>query len=311
MAKASRNVILLAKIQPTPGTDSVPTPAANAILCSEPKVNPLNVNIVKRNNVMAWMGNPGSVVASNYATIEFEVEMQSSGTAGTAPKDGPLMRGCAMGETLVALTSAAYAPVDTAHEALSFYYWLDGLKHIFTDAKGTVSFEWNAQGIAVKKYKFWGLYVSITDVANPSGSDYSGFKDPLPFNKLNTTTFTLHGIAVKVKSLTLDMANQVEHINKPNFEGIQIINRMPVGNIVYEVDAISVKDWYTVVKAGTLGAIAVVHGATAGFIVAKDAPKVQLTSLDYTPDQGIAHCTSSLNLQPNNAVGTELVTTYR
>lgn len=311
MSKASRNVILLAKLQPTPGTDSVPTPAANAILCSEPKVNPLNANIVKRNNVMAWMGNPGSVVASFYATVEFEVEMQSSGTAGTAPKDGPLMRGCALGETLVALTSAAYAPVDTAHEFLSFYYWLDGLKHIFTDAKGTVSYELNAQGIGVKKYKFWGLYGSITDVSNPSGSDYSGFKDPLPVNKINTTTFTLHGIAVKLKSLTLDLANQVEYINKPNFEGIQIINRMPVGNIVYEVDTVAVKDWIAAIKAGTLGAIAVVHGTVAGYICAVDAPKVQLTSLDYTTDQGIAHCTSSLDLKANNALGTELVVTYR
>lgn len=310
MSKASRNVMLHAKIQPVALTDSVPTPAANAILCSEPKVSPLNMNIVKRNNVMAWMGNPGSVVVSVYSTIEFEVEVQSSGAAGTATKDGPLMRGCAMGETTAALTSVAYAPTDTAHEFLSFYYWLDGLKHIFTDAKGTMSYELNAQGVAVKKYKFWGLYVSITDLANPTGADYSGFKNPLPVNKANTTTFTMHGVAVKVKSMTLDLANQVEYVNKPNFEGIQIVNRMPVGSIVYEADAISLKDWPAAIRAGTLGAIAVVHGATAGLIVAIDAPKVQLTSYDYSSDQGIAHCTSSLDLKAD-AGRDELVVTYR
>ena len=309
MAKTSRNVILLAKIQPAAGTDSVPTAAANAILCSEPKVDPLNAQIVKRNNVMAWMGNPGSIVTAVYATIEFEVELQGSGTAGTAPKFGPLLRGCALGETIVALTSVAYAPVDTAHEFLSFYYFLDGIKHVVTDAKGTVSFDLNALGIPVMKFKFWGFYSTPTDIANPSGSDYSGFKDPLPVSKTNTTTFTLHGIVVKSNSQSLDLANQVEYINKPNFEGIAIINRMPVGSAVFEVDTLAVKDWYSAIKAGTLGALAVTHGVGAGSITSMAAPKVQLTGLTYSTVQGIAHCNSGMELKAN-AGRDELVLTF-
>ena len=309
MSKASRNVILLAKIQSVAGTDSVPTVGANAILCSEPKVDPLNAQIVKRNNVLAWMGNPGSVVAAVHSTIEFEVEMQGSGVAGTPPKFGPLLRACALGETIVAATSVDYAPVDTAHELLSFYYFLDGIKHVITDAKGTVSFDLNAQGIPVMKFKFWGFYSTPTDLTNPSGTDYSGFKDPLPINKANTTAFTLHGIALKSKSQTLDLANQVEYVNKPNFEGIQITNRMPVGSAVFEVDTLAVKDWYSVIKNGTLGALAVTHGLTAGYVSGISAPKVQLTNLSYTSDQGIAHCNSSMDLQAN-AGRDELVVTF-
>ena len=42
--------------------------------------------------------------------VTFEVEMAGSGTAGTAPAFGPLLKACGNSETIVTDTSVTYAP---------------------------------------------------------------------------------------------------------------------------------------------------------------------------------------------------------
>ena len=309
MAKRIVSSLLLAKLQPTPGTDPVPTAAANSMLVSNLKVQPLVAGFAERNNIQPYFGNQGMVYTGAYSECSFDVEVQGSGTAGTAPKFGPLLRAGALAETLVALTSAAYAPITSSLEAVTLYYYLDGLLYKMTDAKCTMAYKIMARGIPKISYKFTGFQADPTDTALPAGTDYSGFKDPIVSNKLNTPTCTLHSIAAKVQSIDIDMANAVTYINRIGSETVELTDRKPSGSIVMELDTVAVKAWVTTIKAGTLAPLSVIHGIGAGYISTFSAPKVQV--LDYSLDEsdGIAMVTAKLAFQPN-AGNDEVVLTF-
>jgi hypothetical protein len=310
MAKFTRNALLLAKIQPVAGTDPVPTAGANAMLVSNIEVNPIEAQFAERENIKSYMGNSGQVQVSCYSTISFDVELQSAGAAGTAPKFGPLLRACALSETLNASVSAVYSPVSSSHEFVTLYFYLDGLLFKMTDAKGTFTLDISAGQIPKLRFNFTGFFTTPTDTAVATGADYSGFKDPLGVNKLNTPTFTLHGVAFKAETLSLDLANNVVYRNLIGSESIVITDRKPAGSVSIETESVATKDWYTAIRQGTLAAIQVIHGTTAGYIVQIDAPKVQAITPSFGDSDGISMMNLNLSLQPS-AGNDELVLTFK
>lgn len=105
----TRKRAILAKIETTYGADPTPTGAINAILMSNITVSPMETNLVQRNNIKAYLGNNPSVLAAIYAKVAFDVEVAGSGTPGTAPAYGPLLRACGMSETLLGTAVAGTA----------------------------------------------------------------------------------------------------------------------------------------------------------------------------------------------------------
>ena len=310
MGKKTRNAVLLVKLQPVAGTDAAPVGATNAIMAMNISAQPVSAEFAKRNNIKPYLGNMGSVPVAIHAEITFEVELAGAGTAGTVPKYGALLRTCAFGETVTPGTSVVYAPVSNAMEFATLHYNLDGLLCKMTDAKGTVSFELNAKGIPVMKYKFIGLYSTPTDAALPTGVDYSGFKDPVAVNKDNTPTASLHGVQGKVQSISVDMANSLVYRNLIGSESIELPDRQPTGSFVMELESVATKDWFTTIKNGTLGALSVVHGKTAGNIVELAAPKVQVLDPSFSDSDGIVMLSTKLDIQPNTG-NDEFVLTVR
>ncbi|MBY0240758.1 MAG: hypothetical protein K2X55_15715 [Burkholderiaceae bacterium] len=310
MGKLARNAVLLAKLQPVAGTDSAPTGALNAMMAMNISAQPVSAEFAKRNNIKPYFGNMGSVPVAIHSEITFDVELAGSGVAGTAPKFGPLLRSCAFAETITASTSVTYAPITAAQEFCTLYYYMDGVLCKMTDAKGTVSLELNAKGIPVLKFKLIGLYSTPADASMPAGVDYSGFKDPVAVNADNTPTATLHGFAGKVEKIGIDIANELVYRNVIGGKSVNITGRQPTGSFALELEAVSAKDWWTIVEKATLGALAVTHGKTAGNIVEVAAPKVQLLDPSFSESDGLTIVTFKLELQPN--VGNdELLLTFR
>jgi hypothetical protein len=299
MSKKSRNAVLLAKIQPIAGTDAGPTGAANAIMAMNISAQPVSAEFAKRNNIKPYLGNMGSVAVAVHAEISFEVELAGAGAAGTVPAYGVLLRGSAMGETITVGVDVQYAPVSNSMEFVTMHYNLDGILCKMTDAKGTVSFELNAKGIPVMKFKFIGLYSTPTDADLPTDVDYSGFKDPVAVNKSNTPTAALHGVAGKVQTVSIDLANQLVYRNLIGVEKVEVTDRQPTGSFVMELESIATKDWFTTIEKGTLGTLAVVHGKTAGNIVELAAPKVQVLEPSFSDSDGITMLNCKLDIQPN------------
>jgi hypothetical protein len=65
------------------------------------------------------------------------VELAGSGTAGTAPAYGSILKACGFSETIVASTSVTYAPVSSSFSSVTIYYNVDGVRHKLTGCRGT------------------------------------------------------------------------------------------------------------------------------------------------------------------------------
>ena len=310
MAKVMRNILLLAKLETTSGVDAVPVAGTNDILAKGIAPTPVNAQFADRELMQPYFGNTGQVQVQGNSAIEFEVELAGAGAAGTAPKFGPLLQACGFSETITAATKVDYAPLTNNQKSATIYCFVDGVKHVMLGCKGNVAFTLNAAGIPTMKFTFTGFTATVTDSANPTGMDYSGFKPPLAVNKINTPTFTLHGAAVKAKELSIDMANVINYRNYIGTEDVAFTDRKPAGNCLIEYDSMATKNWWNISNAGTLGALAFTHGTVAGNIIQLAAPNVQVTTQGLQNDTGIAMLPLGLNLLPNTG-NDELIITVK
>lgn len=299
MAKLMRSVLLLAKIETTVGTDSVPVAATNAILAQVTNPQPVVAEFVDRNIVRPYFGNAGKLQVASRSEMEIEVEFASSGTLGTAPAYGPLLLACGFSENISMGVNVTYMPASSSLKTVTIYYFLDGIKHVMTGCRGDVSIDLNAKSIPVYRFKFTGFYNAPTDTANPSGAVYTSFKDPLAVNKLNTPTLSIHGVTGAASQFSLAMNNQIVYRNMIAVESIDMTDRKPSGNATIEMTTVASKAWHEVVRLGTLSTMQLVHGVGAGNIIQIDAPKVQITDPSYQDSDGVAMLSMGLVLQPN------------
>lgn len=306
MAKIMRNVVLLAKIESgSPGTDSLPAQGTDAMLAQVTNPQPVVAEFVDRNIVRPYFGNSGKVQVSSRSEIEIEVELASSGAAGTKPAWSPLMQACAFGETNAPGVSTTYAPASTSLKTCTIYYYLDGLLHKMLGCRGDVTLELSAKAIPMLKFKFTGFYQAPTDTSLPASPDYTKFKDPFPVNKLNTPTMTVHGITGAASNFSIQMNNQIVYRNMIAVEAVDMIERKPSGSVSIEMTSVANKAWHEAVRLGTTGAIQMIHGVGAGNIIQVDAPKVQLTDPSYVDIDGVAMLQLGLEFQPNGSSGND------
>lgn len=310
MAKSMRKALILAKIQASAGVDPTPDAATNAILCRSTNITPVSAEFAERNLIRPYFGNSGSVATTQYSQIQFEVELAGAGTAGDAPAFGPLLRACGLSETITVGTDVQYQPVSDNLELVTIYAYLDGLLHKMVDCRASVSLDIISRAIPFLSFTVMGTYAPITDASNPTGVDYSAFLKPLGVNKTNTPTWSLGAYTGCLQSFTMDLANQLVWRSLIGCEGAQITDRQPAGTAVLELPTIAQLDWPALVVGGTLSALSITHGTTAGNIVKLDMPKVQLTNPTYSEQDNIAMLNLTLSIQPD-AGNDEIVLTFK
>lgn len=291
-----RKLALLAKNETVYSTDAVPTGAANAILARNVVVTPMEAQTEERGHMQPYLGHSGEVMVAFWGKIEFEVEIAGSGVAGTPPKVSPLLRGCSLAELITAGVSVAYSPVSSGFESVSLYFYLDGVLHKFTGSRGTQASNIVARTIPQFKFSYTGLFQPVTDAALPTAV-YTGYTKPLAVNKANTT-FTIHGYNPVCQAVSLDMANDVQYRNLINYEGVDNIDRAPVGEMTIESTLMATKNWFDIAKTMTTGSMSLVHGTTAGNIFEEQAPAVQIMGPKYSEASGIVMLTAGLKYRP-------------
>lgn len=300
MPKSMKNMVLLAKQEVTTGVDPIPTPAANSMLVRAMTPSIITADFVERNNLRGFKGNFGSLAVGVHRMFEFEVELASSGTAGAAPKWGPLLMACGFSQTLVALASAAYQPISVGDTTVTLYGYLDELLFKMTACKGTVSFELNSKAIPVMKFKFLGEYSAATDTPFPTGMDFTGFQQPLTVGKVNTPTFSFFGFPAIAQSLSFDVANSLVYRDLINLSGPFSSDRKPTGSATIELPTAAAANFGEIARLGTMGALNLVHGTAAGQIVQVAMPKLQLTSAPtISNDNEIAMLAVGFAINPN------------
>lgn len=296
MAKSAKKALLLAKMQATAGTASVPT-GTDAILMRNLTATPLTTEMVERVLIRPYMGNSGQLVTAVYAQVEGEVELAGSGTAGTVPAWGKLLRGCGFAED-VELAQVTYTPVSADFEMLTLHYYLDGVFHKLTDARGTVSFDLSAKGIPFMRFRFIGAYNDIKDQLEPAGIDFSAFQTPLGVGRRNTPEWSLGGYTGCLQSLSVDVANALVWQALINCESAEITDRQPTGQILLQLPKVANFNWPEMVRKAALQPLSITHGINAGNIITISAPHAQLTEPSYSEQDGVAMLGMNLNIQP-------------
>ena len=145
-----RNRLALVKSESTYGTSSSPA-ATDALLFTELDVEPLAMELLERETIQAYMGNRASVVGQRSVPVKATVEMAGSGTAGTAPRYGPLLKACGLSETIVTSTSVTYAPVSTSFSSYTMDFYADnGSRQAITGIRGTGSVFLNGANVGLE-----------------------------------------------------------------------------------------------------------------------------------------------------------------
>lgn len=286
MPQLTRRRTILAKIETTYGTDSTPTGAANAILIKNLNVQPVASTLVQRDNYRPFLGNFEQLLADSHVQIDFEVEMAGSGTAGTAPAYGPLLRACGLSETITAGVDVIYAPISSAFESVTLYFNNDGTQHKITGARGSVELQINARQIPVYKFTFMGIYNAPTAVLLPTVS-YTAFQTPLVANNTNTTGFSFFSASPVLESLTMNVANAVDFRSLIGSQYVQISDRKAAGTAVFESPALGTKDYFALAATNTLGDLAITHGTAAGNKVQISSSTIDISNPTYTDNGGI------------------------
>jgi hypothetical protein len=274
MTKLFRKKIVLFKLEDIYGVDPNPTGAANAILTKDFKFMPMEGNDVSRDLEQPYMGSQGTVATELHAKITFDVELSPSGTPGTAPAWGPLLRACAVAETIVTGTSVTYNPVSDGHESATLYFGLDGTKYVTHGARGNVTLMVEASGIPYLKFEFTGLFTEPTEIAMDAPV-LSAFKKPQVVTDANTT-FDLDGIALILRKLSLSAGNSVDTSFLIGEELVDITDKEEAVEFTVKAVALTTFDPYAAALSDDDLPLTLVHGTTAGRIATLAIPNLEI-----------------------------------
>lgn len=287
MPQLTRRRTILAKIETTYGTDPTPTGSANAILVRNLNITPQDSEIVSRDLIRPYLGNSEQLQASTHVTLDFEVEMAGSGTAGTAPAYGPLLRACGLSETVDTGVSVTYAPISSSFESVTIYFNVDGTLHKITGARGNVELTINARQIPVYKFTFTGLYNAPTAASLPSVT-YTAFQTPLVANNDNTTGFSFYSYSGVLESLSMNVGNAIAYRTLIGSESVIQSDRKTSGTVQIEAPGIGTKDFFAAALAdGTLGGLDITHGTTGGNKVQVVSTRIDIANPSYNDNNGI------------------------
>lgn len=294
--------VLLAKTETSYNTDSTPTGAANAILVRNLDIQPIDAEQVDRDLVKPYFGANDILISNVRSRVTFEVEMAGAGLAGGVPKYGPILRACGMSETIAAGSKVTYAPVSESFSSCTIYVNIDGVTHKITGCRGTVSLNMTVGQIPVYQFELMGIYRAPVDVSFSSiGTTYSGFQTPQIFNNTNSTGFQFHGYAAELSSLELQVGMEMVYRELVgNTKEVLLTDRNTAGTVQFDAMTMATRDYFTDAVTSDTGNCTVTHGTTAGNRVKLTVPRANITTINYTEQNGITQYTVPFTALPSN-----------
>jgi len=285
MTRYIRNTAILAKLEATQGTDSVPTGSANALLVSDVSINPLNAQNVDRDLIRPYFGGSEQLVGTAFKEVSFTVELAGSGTAGTAPAWGALVEACGfLGSGAAGFRQ--FAPDSPANQkSCTIYYFDDGVRHRLLGAKGTFTLGAGVGDRPTLAFTFQGINGGDTAVANPAVT-LSAWRAPLVVTEANSgdvkmggtyaTGAVTSGTAYTSRGLEIILGNTVSFTPLLGKEFIDLSARAVTGTIQMDLTASQQVALMTDVKSNALSSMSLEHGSAPGAIVGVFMGAVQL-----------------------------------
>lgn len=308
MGRLVRKTAILAKIETTYGTDPTPTGAANAILISNATFD-LNYNNVSRDLVRAYLGGSEQLVGTRFVQCSFEVEFANSGTAGTAPAWGPLLRACGFAEaSLTTPTRVEYTPVSATFASVTIYYHLDGVLRKALGCMGTAEIMLGEGERPLYRFQFTGLDGGRTAVADPSLT-LTAWKTPSVISDVNTGDLNLGctysagaisgGTVFPSRGLMLNLGNTVSQKALLGGQAVSISQRDITGSMQLDLTAAQEVTAITDINANTVTGLGFTHSSGAGVGLVVHAPAMQRINPKDAEYEGDLHMTLDLRLVPS------------
>lgn len=274
MTKYWRKKTVLVKLETSYGVDPTPSGAANAVLTTDFKIMPMEGNDVSRELEQPYLGAQGTLPVELHTKITFNVELEPSGVAGTAPAWSALLRMCAVAETIDAGASATYNPISDGHESGTLWFGLDGTKYTSKGMRGDCTFDFTAQGIPYLRFAFTGLFTQPTEASVPVPT-LTAYKKPQVVTDANTT-FSLGGTALVLRKLMLSLGNDVQPSFLVGEELIDITDKAETVDFTVKAVPLTTFDPYAAALSDADLALILVHGKTAGRIATLAMPKIEI-----------------------------------
>ena len=233
------------------------------------------------------MGNYEVIPANTRVNVTFDVEMSGSGSAGTAPKYGAILKACGLSETVSGGNTVTYAPVTTPSDSVTLFVNYDGIRHIVKGCRGTFSMNCEVNNIPRISFSLTGLFTAPTDDASPTVT-VSNQASPLIFKNGSTSAFSIFGYGAALQSWNLDFNNEVIYRELVGgTKEVLITDRKPSGTAVVEAVALSGHNFFTDATGGSTGNNTWSHSGGAGNIVTVSCPQSDLSAPTYEDSDGI------------------------
>ena len=315
MPRLIRKTAILAKVEATYGTDSVPTGAANAMLVSNCTFN-LAYNNVERNFIRPFFGGSGQLAGTRFVEINFEIELANSGTAGTAPAWAPVLRACGMAESVLATPARVeYTPVSASFSSVTIYYHLDGVRRVALGCMGNVEIMLNEGAAPMLRFSLVGLDGGRTATADPSVT-LTAFRAPQVVSDVNTGDINLgctysagalaSGTVYPSRGLSINLQNTVSRKALLGGQAVQISDRNVQGSMQLDLTAAQEVSFMTDINANTNTTLGFTHSTGAGVGIVLHAPQVQRIDPTDQEYEGDVHIGQSLRFTPTTAGNDEL-----
>lgn len=264
--------LLIAKKETAYGTDAGPL-AANTVWAENVSWK-VTGQRVSPNPAKPGVGPVQDWTYGEHVEMSFEIPLNGSGTPGTPPNWGFLMKACGWAETVVAATSVTYplAFDPLAADSLTLV-WRDGNRrlHKVLGFRGRVGLKLNAGERPMLVFTGKGLHVDVTTGAALAQADavFTNWKDARPVAQ-GTTTFSLNSITgLGVRAFSIDQSDNVKFVDVPEQENVELRGeRIFTGQGKITTPLASTLNLETLWKAATVVPYSVVHGSTPGQIVA-------------------------------------------
>jgi hypothetical protein len=287
MARIAKKTVVLAKIEVTSGTDSVPTGAANAIQVMDLDITPLDATNIDTNPITSYFGGGVQLVGTASVKCSFSVLLAGAGTAATAPAWGALLLACGNAETtgLTVPNRVEYLPATDALKTITIYWYDDGLLHKLLGTFGNCKLSAKSGEAPKLTFDFVGLDGGVSEATNATAT-LTGWKVPVGVTKANVTDINLGctysagalsgGVAYNSTGLTLDWGNSISFAPMLTTEQVVFGDRDMTGTLSLDLTAAQEVTRMTAVKANTLTSIGFVLGTATGNKIMLHMPSVQL-----------------------------------
>ena len=200
---------------------------------------------------------------------------------------------------------AAYSPVSTAFESGHMFAQIGPNRHVYPGQRGNCTLNIEADNYFDLQFEMMGLPGARSSESIPA-VDFSAFRDPLIVSDVNTPFVELGGEEVVLRSLTLNIGQQVSLRSLVGRKAVRIGDRTSSGTIVFEAPDLATKDYFDDMEDGTVLQLELIHGLTRGETVHL-VTRLELTSLTYQDEDGIAMFSANISALPSDAGNDEFL----